>query len=1291
MGVALLVLALLGGVAGFAAYVVARLGELSNAIEELRREVARLGSAPRQAAQPEAPRPAVSAPPPRPSVPPERAPAPLVPPRPAVPAAPQAVAPPPPEPAAPPAPVVPPRTPPGWPEPSRPQPPEMPRREPPARPAPATAAWDASRLESVLGANWLSKVGVIALAVAAAFFLKYAFESGWISPKARVAIGGAAAVALWAIGQWLIRRPTYRRYAQVLMSGGVIILFLSVYAAYNYYRLIGYLPAFVALAIAAVAASALAARENAEGVALLCLAGAFLTPVLLHQEGVGRGDLARLYAYLAALDVWSLALVRYRNWRSLVALSFAATWLIFFGVGARHGPDFIATEAFALMFLAFSCYSGVTGLPAGEKPSPGLEGFAIAQILVGCAAFLIASARLLSGVSIAGLPALTSAGLLVALLFAGMATGLPQLSRDDQTVRGAFRYLSAAAVALLVGVVVFIGGPVPQSQALPAFGFAVLSYLVFLAVALDMGRRPGGAGPAVALVFANLVTHLLTVFRSLAAVQAWGIHAAPLWLPLASGITLAAIWFTSGGARTALRASLMVAAQAFPLAALSAVIALHREWPVGHSLLVFSLEFVVVSALWLWARDLTVLPWYRADLTAAFGNAFVFFGMLAVIAGMREHRGMVILSGCALGLAAYHALVAGVVLKVARDELLRRLIYWVVAITFLTIAIPLQLKASHITVAWAAEGAALIWAGILAGERRLRWYGAAVLVLAAAKALAVDIAAAQAPLAFLVNPRMMSGAAVIAAAYLSAWLLTRAKTTLSEQERKLPEMFTLLATSFIGLFGSIEFWQLVESRWSAVGRQSAQHFALSTFWSAFAAAVAAIGVWRRSSSLRALGLMVLALAVVKVVLNDLVLPPTPFRVLLNTRLWAGLAVAGACYFTAFTLWRREAVSASESSLITPLVIAGHVLALLFVSVDLWVHVSLVRPAAGRASAQHFALTLFWAAFALAVLRAGVVRANQAQRTFALCLLALVLAKVGLIDLLLNPAPFRFLLNTRLWAGLAVAGACYFTAFMLWRREAVSASESSLITPLVIAGHVLALLFISVDLWAHVALVLPAAGRASAQHFALTLFWAAFALAVLRAGVVRANQAQRTFALCLLALVLGKVGLMDLLLGPARFRFLLNTRLWSGATAVIAGAVAAGLLRIGRNRISRAEASLSPYLILLANLFALVFLSVDLWQYLGAALPVAAQRSAQQLALSIFWSLYAFGGLSVGIWRRSRSVRLCAMGLLYLAIVKVFAFDLGFLEQPYRILSFFGLGVILLVVSWLYTKFEERVR
>jgi len=49
-------------------------------------------------------------------------------------------------------------------------------------------------------------------------------------------------------------------------------------------------------------------------------------------------------------------------------------------------------------------------------------------------------------------------------------------------------------------------------------------------------------------------------------------------------------------------------------------------------------------------------------------------------------------------------------------------------------------------------------------------------------------------------------------------------------------------------------------------------------------------------------------------------------------------------------------------------------------------------------------------------------------------------------------------------------------------------------------------------------------------------------------------------------------------------------------------------------------------------------------------------------------------------------RLTALGLLGLTTLKVFLYDLSFLDTPMRILSFGGLGVTLIGISWLYSRY-----
>jgi hypothetical protein len=66
-------------------------------------------------------------------------------------------------------------------------------------------------------------------------------------------------------------------------------------------------------------------------------------------------------------------------------------------------------------------------------------------------------------------------------------------------------------------------------------------------------------------------------------------------------------------------------------------------------------------------------------------------------------------------------------------------------------------------------------------------------------------------------------------------------------------------------------------------------------------------------------------------------------------------------------------------------------------------------------------------------------------------------------------------------------------------------------------------------------------------------------------------------------------------------------------------------------------------------------------------------------------------LLAGFPLRERVLRLQGLALLLLCILKLFIYDLRNLETLYRILSFITLGLILLGVSWVYTRFRDRLK
>src|SRR5262249_11958069 len=119
------------------------------------------------------------------------------------------------------------------------------------------------------------------------------------------------------------------------------------------------------------------------------------------------------------------------------------------------------------------------------------------------------------------------------------------------------------------------------------------------------------------------------------------------------------------------------------------------------------------------------------------------------------------------------------------------------------------------------------------------------------------------------------------------------------------------------------------------------------------------------------------------------------------------------------------------------------------------------------------------------------------------------------------------------------------------------------------------------------------------------------------------------------------------------------------------------------------------MMVIANLLALITLSAEAWGYFDKQLatnPPEAQmnlRLAQQLSISVIWTVYGGILLTLGIMRRNLLLRVMALLLLGVTILKVFLLDLSSLEKLYRIVSFIVLGAILLGVSFLYQKFRGR--
>lgn len=78
----------------------------------------------------------------------------------------------------------------------------------------------------------------------------------------------------------------------------------------------------------------------------------------------------------------------------------------------------------------------------------------------------------------------------------------------------------------------------------------------------------------------------------------------------------------------------------------------------------------------------------------------------------------------------------------------------------------------------------------------------------------------------------------------------------------------------------------------------------------------------------------------------------------------------------------------------------------------------------------------------------------------------------------------------------------------------------------------------------------------------------------------------------------------------------------------------------------------------------------------------------KLGLSIVWGLFALMLIVLGIQKKQKHLRLAAIALFSVTLIKLFFYDLADSSTITKTISFISLGVLLLVVSFLYNKYKE---
>ncbi len=273
------------------------------------------------------------------------------------------------------------------------------------------------------------------------------------------------------------------------------------------------------------------------------------------------------------------------------------------------------------------------------------------------------------------------------------------------------------------------------------------------------------------------------------------------------------------------------------------------------------------------------------------------------------------------------------------------------------------------------------------------------------------------------------------------------------------------------------------------------------------------------------------------------------------------------------------------------------------------------------------------------------------------------AYFGASYFLLNPSYHRYI---GLFAD-ALGAVHLLTAKLLWKPQA--AEERERWPSLVAVAVTLSLVTLAVPI--------------QFTGFRITIAWAlegaALAWLAARFGSVELHAG----AWLVLTLVLFRLYALDawIYTGPEQFTTLVNLRFLTFAVSAVSLWLAAGFARTGLP-------AGAPYVA--GHLVMLWILSMEVIGWAGRTASPEDQFSVETTGISILMALYALMLVGIGVATRTAFHRVLGLGLMGMVVLKLYLSDVWSLSRVFRITAFLALGGLLLLVSYLYSRFKPMI-
>lgn len=173
-------------------------------------------------------------------------------------------------------------------------------------------------------------IGAIALILAGVFLIKYSIDQGLLTPGIRVAVGIISGLILIAVGIYFrVYRQiaNYKPISQAITGAGIAILYISIYAANQYFSLIPKNLAFLGLFMVTAIAVCLSLLHGLP-IAILGIFSGYLTPALLKSNDPQASS---LFLYLTLINIGLSLIIHKKKWwiLNVFMITFSLIWVLF--------------------------------------------------------------------------------------------------------------------------------------------------------------------------------------------------------------------------------------------------------------------------------------------------------------------------------------------------------------------------------------------------------------------------------------------------------------------------------------------------------------------------------------------------------------------------------------------------------------------------------------------------------------------------------------------------------------------------------------------------------------------------------------------------------------------------------------------------------------------------------------------------------------------------------------------------------------------------------------------------